>query len=236
MEQNQTQPDPSDDTVQAFEAPRGEVSLTRAAVEGLTAARERVPDYSVTLAQILSAQKDAAGGIERLEASPAARLSPASLTREIVKAAADARAEDRAILQQYRDVMSRSIGQLDGMITRGQAADVQIRWLIWTGVGGLLLGFLVWSILPGAIARSLPASWHVPEWMAARTMGMDADHAAARLMEISRRAAGVSEPVHPRSSEGHAGRDPGARVTDCPRSAYQSGEPGVEATSLGPGR
>ena len=31
-------------TVQAFDELRGEVSLTRQAVEGLTAARERLPD------------------------------------------------------------------------------------------------------------------------------------------------------------------------------------------------
>ncbi|MDB5583865.1 MAG: hypothetical protein JWR80_9041 [Bradyrhizobium sp.] len=81
--------------------------------------------------------------------------------------------------------MARSIGQIDGIVQRGQAADVQLRWLIWTGVGGLLLGFFFCSILPGAIARALPASWHVPEWMAARTMGMDQREAGARLIAIS---------------------------------------------------
>jgi hypothetical protein len=38
------------------------------------------------------------------------------------------------------------------------------------------------SILPGAIARALPANWHVPEWMAARTMDMDQRDAGARLI------------------------------------------------------
>ncbi|MEG3147533.1 hypothetical protein U1839_23020 [Sphingomonas sp. RT2P30] len=193
MEQNQTQPDLSDDIAQAFEALRGEVSLTCAAVEGLTAARERMPDYSVTLAEILAAQKSAAGGIERLEGSPAARLSPASLTKEIVKAAADARAEDRGILQQYRDAMSHSIGRLDGLVERGKTTHEQTRRLTWIGAGGLAAGILLWSILPGAIARALPASWHVPEWMAARTMGMDIHHAAARLVEVSHTPAGGIE-------------------------------------------
>ena len=185
MEQNQTQPDFSDDIAQAFEALRGEISLTRAAVEGLTAARERMPDYSVTLAEIFAAQKEAAGGIERLEQSPAARLSPVSLTKEIIKAAADARAEDRAILQQYQDTVSRSIGKIDGMVTRGRTTDQQKQWLIRSTAGSLVAGILLWSILPGAIARSLPATWHVPEWMAARTMGMDMRHAAIRMMEVS---------------------------------------------------
>ena len=156
-----------------------------AAVEGLAAARECVPDYSVTLAEMFETLKESRAGIDRLEQSPAARLSPASLTKEIVKAAADARAEDRAILQQYRDTMSGSIGTLDGMIKRGQATDRELRRLFWSAAAALLVGVLLWSIVPGAIARSLPSSWHVPEWMAARTMGMDTKHAAIRLMETS---------------------------------------------------
>ncbi|RYG89076.1 MAG: hypothetical protein EON59_02245 [Alphaproteobacteria bacterium] len=46
---------PADDIAEAFEALRGEVSLTRRAVEGLTAARERVPDYSATLGKMAEA-------------------------------------------------------------------------------------------------------------------------------------------------------------------------------------
>lgn len=112
------------------------------------------------------------------------KVSPASLTREIVKAAADARAEDRAILQQYQDTVSRSIGKLDGLIKRAQVTDQQRRRLIWTGVGGIFVGIMLWSILPGTIARSLPASWHVPEWMAARTMGKNPREAGTRLIAM----------------------------------------------------
>ena len=43
------------DAATAFEELRREVSLARAAVEGLTAARERIPDYSETLAAMLAA-------------------------------------------------------------------------------------------------------------------------------------------------------------------------------------
>jgi hypothetical protein len=182
MEQNHTQPEPADDVAEVFEALRRDVSMMHAAVEGLTAARERVPDYSATLAEIFGALKNVASAVDRLERSPVARLSPSSFATEVNKAAADARAEDRAILQQYRDTMANSIGRIDGIVQRGQAADVQLRRLIWTGVGCLLLGCFFWSILPGAIARSLPASWHVPEWMAARTMRMDRRDAGVRLI------------------------------------------------------
>jgi hypothetical protein len=197
MTDDLTQAAPTDDVAQAFEALRREVSLTRVALEGLTAARERLPDYSTTLGEMAEALKGAAEGIERIEKSPAARLSPATLTVAIVKASVDARAEDRALLQETRDALSRSIGRVDGIVQRGQAADQQVRWLIWTGVAGLIIGIFFWSILPGAIARALPARWHVPEWMAARTMAMDEQHAAARLIEVSRvpEAEGQSEPI-----------------------------------------
>lgn len=176
---------PPEDIDQAFEALRGEVSLTRRAVEGLTAARERVPDYSATLGQMAETLKRSAEGIDRVEHSPAVRLSPAALTDEIVKASAEARAEDRALLRETRDALTRSIGRIDGIVERGQAADVQVRWLIWTSAGGALAGMMLMAILPGAVARSLPASWHVPEWMAARTIGLDQRAAGERMIATS---------------------------------------------------
>jgi hypothetical protein len=45
---------------------------------------------------------------------------------------------------------------------------------------------LIWSMLPGTIARSLPESWHVPEWMASRTMARDMKAAGERLLSIAR--------------------------------------------------
>lgn len=185
MADHRPETDPTDDIAQAFEALRGEVSLTRRALEGLTAARERIPDYGVTLCQMTDALNDAAAGIARIERSPAVGLSPAALTSEILKAGAAARAEDHALLRKTRDALTRAIGQIDGIVERGQAADRQTRRLIWAGVGGALAGMLLMSILPGAVARSLPASWHVPEWMAARTIGLDQREAGERMIATS---------------------------------------------------
>jgi hypothetical protein len=190
MTDDHTQANPADDITGAFEALRGEVSLTRAAVEGLTAARERIPDYSETLGQLIKALKGAAAGIDRIQASPAVRLSPSALAAEIVIASTEARAEDRTLIRETRDALSRSIGRIDGIVERGQAADQQIRWLIWAGVGGIIMGMFLWSVVPGAIARALPASWHVPEWMAARTMGMDQQSAGERLLATAKAVGG----------------------------------------------
>jgi ribosome modulation factor len=54
---------PIEDIAAAFEGLRREVSLTRSAVEGLTAARERVPDYSVTLGKMAETLAQSAAGI-----------------------------------------------------------------------------------------------------------------------------------------------------------------------------
>jgi hypothetical protein len=175
--------------VDALEALRGEVSLNRHALERLISVREQMPDYSVTLGQMAKALKDAAGGIERIEASPGVNLSPAAFTAEIVKAGADARNEDRVLIRETRDAMSRSIGRVDGIVERGQTADRQFYRMTWIGVGGLIAGIVLWSLLPGALARTLPESWHVPEWMAARTMRMDQAAAGQRLNFVASRSA-----------------------------------------------
>jgi hypothetical protein len=182
MTDDLTNIEPIDDTSQAFEALRGEVSLARRAVEGLTAARERIPDYSVTLGEIIQVLNKVAGAVEGVERSPAVRLSPVALAVEINKASVDARAEDHACLCDTCKALSRSIGRLDGIIERGQAADRQWRRLAWTGGASAIAGMLLMTILPGAVARSLPASWHVPEWMAARTIGLDRRSAGERLI------------------------------------------------------
>tara|TARA_Y100001968_G_C19121246_1_gene602083 strand:- start:335 stop:625 length:291 start_codon:yes stop_codon:yes gene_type:complete len=36
---------------------------------------------------------------------------------------------------------------------------------------GLAVGILLWSILPGTIARAMPESWHWPERMARKAVG-----------------------------------------------------------------
>jgi hypothetical protein len=50
--------------------------------------------------------------------------------------------------------------------------------------GGVLGGILLWSFLPGTIARTMPDSWHLPERMAARIVGASSRwDAGAKLMQ-----------------------------------------------------
>lgn len=180
--------EPISDAARAFEDLRAEISFARHAVEGLTAVREKITDYTPTLGEMSAQLTALQSKLERIERSPAFALTPAALTVEIVRAATAARAEDARKLDQTRDALSRSIGRIDGIVHRGQAAEGQRRRLIWSCSGSAVAAMLLWSVLPGAIARALPESWHVPEWMAARTMGTDMAAAAQRLHEVASEA------------------------------------------------
>ena len=116
-----------DDPAQAFEALRGEVSLLRRAVEGLASARDKVPDYSPTLGAMVETLKTATGALDRIERSPAVRLTPAALTAEIDMAGAPARDADRTATREAHAALWKAIGRVDGIVERGQAADQQLR-------------------------------------------------------------------------------------------------------------
>jgi len=174
-------------TAQAFEAVRHELSLLHNAVANLTAARERIPDHTAALDGIDRSLGNVRARLAAIEQAPALSLTPAEMAKQIDLAAQTVRIEDRRMLDIARAALDRSAGQIDGVVKRGQAADRQIERQIWCAAAGLLAGSLLCATLPGAIARSLPASWHVPEWMAARTMHMDQRAAGERLIATARR-------------------------------------------------
>ncbi|MDR6513380.1 hypothetical protein J2792_004274 [Novosphingobium capsulatum] len=174
-------------TAQAFEAVRHELSLLHNAVANLTAARERIPDHTAALDGIDRSLGNVRARLAAIEQAPAVSLTPAEMAKQIDLAAQTVRIEDRRMLDTARAALDRSAGQIDSVVKRGQAVDRQIERQIWCAVAGLLAGSLLCATLPGAIARSLPASWHVPEWMAARTMNMDQRAAGERLIATARR-------------------------------------------------
>jgi hypothetical protein len=65
-----------------------------------------------------------------------------------------------------------------------RTAAEQRQQLYQVAGGALLAGILLWSFLPGTIARAMPESWHWPERMAARMVGASSLwDAGARLMQ-----------------------------------------------------
>jgi len=71
MEPDTNPPVAHDDPASAFAALRGEVSLLRRAVEGLTAERQNAPDYTPTLTGLSSRLAHAEELLGKIAASPA---------------------------------------------------------------------------------------------------------------------------------------------------------------------
>lgn len=163
----------ADDPTQAFEGLRQEISLLHTAIQGLTAAREKVPDYNPTLGAIGKQLVTITESIEVVAQAPAVKLTPTVIVRELTKAAIDVRAEDKRQMDEARAVLHQSIGRLEGIAFRARTTQNQCKREMGIGGSAFFVGILLWSFLPGVIARSLPASWHVPEWMAARTLGIE---------------------------------------------------------------
>jgi hypothetical protein len=178
------------DPAEAFEDVRRQLCMVHSAVEGLTAMRKKAPDYSTTLGEMQQGLGAIGDRLAHIEASRALALSPVELAKEITAAAETVRSQDRQMLGEARDALARSLGRIDGMIERGQAVERQTRRERRIAVGGMLAGILLWSILPGAAVRSLPESWHAPEWMAARMMGLDRAAAGQRTIEAAEKADG----------------------------------------------
>jgi hypothetical protein len=157
------EPDPA---TRAFARLEGEMALLRRAVEHLATekAEIEIPDYSNTLAQIAKSQI-------AIERKPAMQMTPEDMAARIAAAAAQARRDDQTTLAEAKQKHVDAAHALARLLGKAATINEQRRRLKWAAGGGLLAGMLLWSFLPGVIARALPASWHLPERIAARTVG-----------------------------------------------------------------
>lgn len=130
------------DPASAFTDLRGEVSLLRRAVEGLTAERQNAPDYTPTLTGLSSRLTRAEELLGKIADSPAMRLTPENLAVSIARASEAARAGDREALDKSGATLRASIASINGVVEHAWAADRQWKQLYWTGGGGLLMGAL----------------------------------------------------------------------------------------------
>lgn len=125
---------------EAFDDLRSEVSLLRAAIEGLTAAKDKLPDYSPTLRAIEARLDHMDQQIESIHDKPAMRLTPLTLATESYEAARSFGAEDRKSVGQAREELARSLGRVEGLIEQKRSSAEQDWWVTWVGMGGLLFG------------------------------------------------------------------------------------------------
>ncbi len=166
----------------AFGELRAEISLLRRAVERLTDERTSQPDYAPSLEAIAKRLEDVCVSVERLSERPALKLTPQTMAQEIAAAATASREADREMLRSAVASMNGAAGNLGAALAGARSAAEQNRELLHNRAAFAVAGMVTFAILPGAVARSLPVSWAVPERIAARMLGADMWRAGQQMM------------------------------------------------------
>ena len=158
------EPDP-DPATRAFTRLEGEMAMMRRAVEHLATEKSEIdiPDYSKTLGEM-------ANRLVSIERQPAMQMTPEDFEARMTAAAARARRDDEVLIVAAKRDRGEAIRDLRAIIGTANSIYEQKRLRWWYVGGGLLAGCLLWTVLPGFVARILPTSWHLPERIAARTV------------------------------------------------------------------
>lgn len=166
-----------------------EIVLLRRAIEGMAAARAEVPDmpefpdYSETLAKQLQGIAIVMREVAALQKLPALDMTPEQMAARITAAGATVRRADHDALTRAASDMTAAAREVRGIVASAWTAERQRMHQLWFALGGLVVGILLWMVLPGLVARELaPASWQWPEKLAARSLGVDSMWAGARRM------------------------------------------------------
>ena len=161
-----------DDPQAAFEQLRGEVALVRLAVEGLARARESIdiPDYQPTLANTEKILLALTQRVDAIAKSPAMKLTPETMGERVNASVASATGELRNLVNSTKSTLDAAARDLSGLVASARRGDEQNRWLLWAGLGGAVLGVLLYAWLAGPTARWTSDSWQWPERMATRTL------------------------------------------------------------------
>src|SRR3546814_1701753 len=97
-------------------------------------------------------------------------MTPDAMAGQIATAASGARREDARLVAEARaglDMVAREIGNRLASARRG---DEQNRWLVWAGLGGVVLGMLLYALAQLPIALLAATSWSWPERLAKGVM------------------------------------------------------------------
>lgn len=163
----------SDPAAEAFARLAGEMALMRRAVEHLAAERADIviPDYGATLTEMTKRVGAISGSIKAMSEQPAMQLTPDSLSRRIDAVSESARRDDQRMINQAQAELRQAAQEMRGVTTQARTTQAQRRSLAQAVAGGALAGMLLWSFLPGTIARAMPETWHWPERMARHVLG-----------------------------------------------------------------
>lgn len=174
-------PDPA---TTAFARLADKIELLEAAVTGLAAKREAMPDYSATLGGMAKRLGAVAQGLIAIADKPAMHLTPEVLASRIDTAASIARRSDQAALAEARERFDAGTRAMREIAGTAHSVGGQRRRLLQAAGGGLFAGMLLWSFLPGVIARAVPDAWRWPERIATRMVDAPSRwEAGIRLMQ-----------------------------------------------------
>ena len=163
----------TDPATEAFARLEGEMAMVRHTVQNM--ARERadivIPDYTATLGQMADQLAKVSKTLNTIGKKPAIELTPEDIAVQIKRASLDMLCDSSDLFLQGRKDLDNATGRLAAIVGRVRAEDEQKRQT-WRFAGvGFLVGILLWSILPGTIARAVPESWQLPERMARKSVG-----------------------------------------------------------------
>jgi hypothetical protein len=144
-----------------------------------------IPDYSKTLEKVAMELKANADQLGQWAEKPALKLTHQALSDAIIKAGSAARAEDHAALNTAIKAFNQTEKDMTGALVSARTAQAQDKRLRRVSINCMSAGMVLWAILPGMVIRAMPTSWHLPERLAARTIGTGIWEAGGRLMEAS---------------------------------------------------
>lgn len=173
---------------EAFARVEGELALLRRAVERMAVERAELPeqpDYSETLAGMVQKIDATLQRADALVAAARDGATPRHVVDRIVAAGGDARAEDRRTIATAAAELKDATRVLQGVTASARRGDEQNRWLMWTAIGGIVAGMVLWAAFAGVVVRAVPASWQWPEKMAARTLAMPMWEGGQRMMQAA---------------------------------------------------
>lgn len=175
-----------DPAAEAFARLEGELALMRRAVQQLAAERADIviPDYGATLTDMAKRMGAISESLKAMAGHPAMQMTPDSIGNRIAAAAEAARRSDQERISQARSDLNHAAQEMRSVTAQARTAAEQRQQLYQVAGGAVLAGILLWSFLPGTIARAMPESWHWPERMARRLVGAPSRwDAGARLMQ-----------------------------------------------------
>lgn len=175
-----------DPAAEAFARLEGELALTRRAVQHLAAERADIviPDYGPTLTDMAKRMGAMSENLKGMAGHPAMQMTPDSVGNRIAAAAEAARRSDQDRITQAWSNLNHAAQEMRSVTAHARTAAEQRQQLYQVAGGALLTGILLWSFLPGTVARAMPEGWHWPERMAARVVGESSRwDAGARLMQ-----------------------------------------------------